>query len=79
MTVMIDFTMGGLNLALLIGIVILLQGICLFFMQNPFKKIKHFEIRDFIIFGIILVMITLGAVLTAVGITSSIHMNRLFS
>ncbi len=72
---MIDFTMGGLNLTLLIGVVLLLQGVCLFFMQNPFKKIKHFEIRDFIIFGIILVMITLGVALTVVGITSAVKLN----
>ena len=72
---MIDFTMGGLNLALLIGVVLLLQGVCLFFMQNPFKKIKHFEIRDFIIFGIILVMITLGVALTVVGITIAVKLN----
>ena len=72
---MIDFTMGGLNLALLIGVVLLLQGVCLFFMQNPFKKIKHFEIRDFIIFGIILVMITLGVALTVVGITTAVKLN----
>lgn len=72
---MIDFTMGGLNLTLLIGVVLLLQGVCLFFMQNPFKKIKHFEIRDFIIFGIILVMITLGVALTVVGITTAVKLN----
>ena len=72
---MIDFTMGGLNLTLLIGVVLLLQGVCLFFMQNPIKKVKHFEIRDFIIFGIILVMITLGVALTVIGITSAVNMN----
>ena len=72
---MIDFTMGGLNLTLLIGVVLLLQGVCLFFMQNPFKKIKHVEIRDFIIFGIILVMITLGVALTVIGITSAVNLN----
>ena len=72
---MIDFTMGGLNLTLLIGVVLLLQGICLFFMQNPIKKLKHFEIRDFIIFGIILVMITLGVALTVIGITSAVNLN----
>ena len=72
---MIDFTMGGLNLTLLIGVVLLLQGVCLFFMQNPIKKIKHFEIRDFIIFGIILVMITLGVALTVVGITYAVKLN----
>ena len=72
---MIDFTMGGLNLTLLIGVVLLLQGVCLFFMQNPIKKIKHFEIRDFIIFGIILVMITLGVALTVGGITYAVKLN----
>ena len=72
---MIDFTMGGLNLMLLIGVVLLLQGVCLFFMQNPIKRIKHFEIRDFIIFGIILVMITLGVALTVVGITTAVKLN----
>ena len=72
---MIDFTMGGLNLTLLIGVVLLLQGVCLFFMQNPIKKVKHFEIRDFIIFGIILVMITLGVALTVIGITSAVNLN----
>ncbi|MBR6050352.1 MAG: hypothetical protein IKP68_04005 [Clostridia bacterium] len=72
---MIDFTMGGLNLTLLIGVVLLLQGVCLFFMQNPIKRIKHFEIRDFIIFGIILVMITLGVALTVVGITTAVKLN----
>ena len=72
---MIDFTMGGLNLTLLIGVVLLLQGVCLFFMQNPIKKVKHFEIRDFIILGIILVMITLGVALTVIGITSAVNLN----
>ena len=72
---MIDFTMGGLNLTLLIGVVLLLQGICLFFMQNPIKKLKHFEIRDFIIFGIILVMITLGVALTVIGIMTAVNLN----
>ena len=72
---MIDFTMGGLNLTLLIGVVLLLQGVCLFFMQSPIKKIKHFEIRDFIIFGIILVMITLGVALTVIGIMTAVNLN----
>ena len=72
---MIDFTMGGINLTLLIGVVLLLQGVCLFFMQSPIKKIKHFEIRDFIIFGIILVMITLGVALTVIGIMTAVNLN----
>lgn len=64
----IDFTMGGINLMLLIGIVILLQGICFLIMQNPFKKIKRFSARDFILFGIIICLITVGLALTVVGL-----------
>ena len=43
---MIDFTMNGINICLLIGIVLLLQGICFLFMQNPFKNIKKFGVRE---------------------------------
>lgn len=67
----IDFTMGGLNIMLLIGIVVLLQGFCLLFMQNPFKKIKHFGIRDYILLGVILVLIVVGIVCVVSGILSA--------
>lgn len=67
----IDFTMGGLNIMLLIGIVILLQGFCLLFLQNPFKKIKHFGVRDFIILGVILALIVVGIICVVGGILSA--------
>ncbi len=70
----IDFTMGGLNFILLIGIVILLQGICLLFMQNPFKKIKHFGLRDYILLGIILVLIVVGIICVVSGILSAVKL-----
>lgn len=47
---MIDFTMTGLNLCLIIGIVLLLQGVCFLLMQNPFRKIRKFGVRDYILF-----------------------------
>ena len=71
----IDFTMGGLNICLLIGIVVLLEGICLFVFQNPVKKFKRFSVRDFIIFGIILSLVLVGITLTTVGIVSAINIS----
>lgn len=70
----IDFTMGGLNVILLIGIVILLQGICLLFMQNPFKKIKHFCLRDYILLAIILALIVVGIICVVSGILNAVKL-----
>ncbi len=70
----IDFTMGGLNIILLIGIVILLQGLCLLFMQNPFKKIKRFCLRDYILLGIILVLIVVGIICVVIGILNAVKL-----
>ena len=71
----IDFTMGGLNICLLMGIVVLLEGICLFVFQNSVKKFKRFSVRDFIIFGIILSLVLVGITLTTVGIVSAINIS----
>ena len=71
----IDFTMGGLNICLLMGIVVLLEGICLFVFQNPLKKFKRFSVRDIIIFGIILSLVLVGITLTTVGIVSAINIS----
>ena len=69
---MIDFTMNGINICLLIGIVLLLQGICFLFMQNPFKNIKKFGVRDYIIFALILCFVVVGIVLTVLGIINAV-------
>lgn len=64
---MIDFSMTGLNLLLIIGIVLLLQGICFLIMQNPFQKIRKFGVRDYILFALILCFIVAGIVCTVLG------------
>jgi len=63
----IDFSMTGINLALICGIALLLQGICFLMMQNPFKNIKKFKVRDYIIFALILCFVIAGITLTVIG------------
>lgn len=63
----IDFSMTGINLALICGIALLLQGICFLMMQNPFKNIKKFKVRDYIIFAMILCFVIAGITLTVIG------------
>ena len=63
----IDFSMTGINLALICGIALLLQGICFLIMQNPFKNIKKFKVRDYIIFALILCFVIAGITLTVIG------------
>ena len=67
----IDFSMTGINLALVCGIALLLQGICFLMMQNPFKNIKKFRARDYFIFALILCFIVAGAVVTVIGIVNA--------
>lgn len=69
---MIDFTMTGINICLLIGIVLLLQGVCFLFMQNPFKNIKKFGVRDYIILVLILCFMVVGVLLTIFGIINAV-------
>ena len=69
----IDFTMSGINIILLIGIVFVLQGICLLVIQNPFKKIKHFCWRDYILLGIILAFIAAGVICLIFGVLSAVN------
>ena len=64
----IDFSMTEINLPLICGIVLLLQGICLLVMQNPFKNIRKFKAKDYIIFVLILCFVIIGVVLTAIGV-----------
>ena len=71
---MIDFTMNGINICLLMGIVLLLQGICFLFMQNPFKNFKKFGVRDYILFALILCFVVAGIVLTILGIINAVGM-----
>jgi len=63
----IDFSMTGINLAQICGIALLLQGICFLMMQNPFKNIKKFKVRDYIIFALILCFVIAGITLTVIG------------
>lgn len=63
----IDFTMTGLNLSLLFGLVLVLQTICVLIMQNPFKHIRKFTARDFIVFAINICIGVLGIVLIVTG------------
>lgn len=72
---MIDFTMNGINICLLLGIVLLLQGICFLIMQNPFKRIKKFGVRDYIIFALILCFIIVGITVTIFGIINAVALN----
>lgn len=67
----IDFSMTGINLALICGIALLLQGICFLMMQNPFKNIKKFKVRDYIIFALILCFVIAGIALTVIGIVTA--------
>lgn len=71
---MIDFSMTGLNLLLIIGIVLLLQGICFLIMQNPFQKIHKFGVRDYILFALILCFIVAGIVCTVLGTIQAFQM-----
>ena len=70
----IDYTMNGLNILLLCGVVILFTGICFLVMQNPFRNIKKFRAKDYILFGVILAMICAGIVCTVLGIINAIKM-----
>lgn len=71
---MIDFTMTGLNLCLIIGIVLLLQGVCFLLMQNPFRKIRKFGVRDYILFALILCITVSGIVCTVIGAVDAFQM-----
>lgn len=71
---MIDFTMTGLNLLLIIGIVLLLQGVCFLIMQNPFKNFRKFGVRDYILFALILCFVVAGIVCTVLGTIGAVQM-----
>lgn len=64
----IDFSMTGLSFCLLVGITLLMFGICLFIMQNPIKHLKRFTARDYLIFSLIIVLAVGGTVMTVLGI-----------
>lgn len=70
----IDFSMTGINLALICGIALLLQGICFLIMQNPFKNIKKFRARDYIIFALVLCFNIAGVVLTVIGVVNAVSL-----
>ncbi len=68
----IDFSMTGINFFLLCGILLILQGVCFLIMQNPFKRIKKFGVRDYIILALIMSLVVAGIVLTIMGIISAV-------
>ena len=70
----INFSMTGINLALICGIALLLQGICFLIMQNPFKNIKKFRARDYIIFALVLCFNVAGVVLTVIGVVNAVSL-----
>lgn len=63
----IDFSMTGLNLPILFGLVLLLQSICVLIMQNPIKRIHNFTARDYVVLAINICIGILGVVLTTIG------------
>ncbi len=63
----IDFSMTGLNICLLIGIVMLLFSTCMLLMQRPIKNRKKLTVRDYFILGFILLFAVAGIVLTTLG------------
>lgn len=68
----IDFTMSGINFLLLFGIALILQSVCILVLQNPIKKWKRFVAKDFIIFGLSLLMLVGGVVSTVFGLMNAI-------
>lgn len=75
----IDFTMTGLNLCLLIGVVLLLLGVCLLIMQNPIKNKNKMTVRDYIILAFILCCVIGGIVLTVLGFIDAFNIIKMFS
>ncbi len=75
----IDFTMTGLNLGLLIGIVLLLLSVCLLIMQNPIKNKSKMTVRDYIILAFILCCAIGGIVLTVLGFIDAFNLIKMFS
>lgn len=75
----IDFTMTGLNLCLLIGIVLLLLSVCLLIMQNPIKNKNKMTVRDYIILAFILCCVIGGSVLTVLGFIDAFNLIKMFS
>lgn len=75
----IDFTMTGLNLCLLIGVVLLLLSVCLLIMQNPIKNKNKMTVRDYIISAFILCCVIGGIVLTVLGFIDAFNLIKMFS
>lgn len=68
----IDFSMSGLNMALIAGLALMLEGVCVLVLQNPLKNHKHFVVRDYIILGIALAAVIGGFVSLVIGIIQAI-------
>ena len=68
----IDFSMSGLNTSLFVVLLLLLEGVCVLILQNPFKNYRHFVLKDFIIFGIGLAAIAGGLVSLIQGIIQAL-------
>ena len=75
----IDFTMTGLNLFLLTGVVLLLLSVCLLILQNPIKNKHKLTVRDYIILAFILCCAVGGMVLTVLGFIDAFTLIKLFS
>lgn len=68
---MIDFSMSGINFLILLGVAVLLEGLCLLILQNPFKNWKRFVAKDFIIFAFETVLIIIGLVCLILGFVNA--------
>lgn len=69
---MIDFTMTGFNMKLLVGLALFLEGICILLLMHPIKKRKHFTIRDYILL-IFAVLVAAGGLITFIfGLCSAV-------
>ena len=68
----INFSMSGLNMALIAGLALMLEGVCVLVLQNPFKNHKHFVVRDYIILRIALSAVIGGFVSLIIGIIQAI-------
>lgn len=73
---MIDFTMSGLNATLIVGLALLLEGLCLLILMHPIKRRKHFAMRDYILLGFAIAVTLSGAITFIIGLCKTVPMLR---
>ena len=68
----INFSMDGMSLLLILGILLVLSGLHMFILLQPIKRRNSFRTRDYILLGITACIAIAGIVCLVIGIIKAI-------